>query len=128
MIVAVGTDIVEVERIRRALEHPHTGARFRTRVFTAEEIDYCLARARCVESFAARFAAKEAVMKALGCGFGDGIGWQEIEVIRQGGRPGIVLHGEACARARQLGVTLWHLSLAHTVTHALAFTVAEGGR
>lgn len=125
MIVAIGTDIVDVERIRQALAHPRTGARFRARVFTPGEIEYCAGKRRSAESFAARFAAKEAVMKVLGRGFGDGIGWQEIEVARADGPPLLTLRGKARQRARELGVTGWHLSLTHTAAQAMAFVVAE---
>jgi holo-[acyl-carrier protein] synthase len=125
MIVGIGTDVVEVERIRRALDHPRTGVRFRDRVFTPGEVDYCLPRAPSAESFAARFAAKEAVMKALGRGFGEGIAWREIEVLREAGRPVIILHGKTRERADELGVTRWHLSLTHTTMQAVAFVVAE---
>lgn len=127
MIVAVGTDLVEVERIRAAVENPRTGERFRSRVYTGGEISYCLSRKRSAESFAARFAAKEAVRKALGLGSGDGVGWREIEVARADGRPTIVLGGRAACRAAELGITRWHLALSHTAAHALAFVVAESG-
>ena len=125
MIVAIGTDMIEVARIRRAVDHPRTGERFRTRVFTAGEIEYCLRRNRYAESFAARFAAKEAVMKALGRGFQGGIGWREIEVLRGTGRPAIRLHGKAARLAEELGITRWHLSLTHTAEQALAWVIAE---
>jgi len=126
MIIAVGTDIVDVSRIQRALNNPRTGDRFGKRIFTPEEIEYCTKRRRSEESFAARFAAKEAVMKALGKGFGEGIGWREIEVARETGRPVVVLHGNARERAKALGIIRWHLSLSHTDTHAIAYVVAEG--
>jgi holo-[acyl-carrier protein] synthase len=125
MIAGIGTDIVEVERIRRSLDHPLTGERFRDRVFTSGEVEYCTRRPHSAESFAARFAAKEAVMKALGRGFGEGIGWREIEVVRDGGQPVIVLHGRARDQADELGANRWHLSLAHTKAQAIAFVVAE---
>jgi len=125
MIVAVGTDAIEVERIRRAVDHPQWGERFRQRVFTSGETAYCLKRARYAESFAARFAAKEAVMKALGTGYGDGVWWRDIEVVRGSGRPTIVLHGGALARAAAIGATRWHLSLTHTAGQALAHVIAE---
>jgi holo-[acyl-carrier protein] synthase len=125
MIVGVGTDVVEVERIRRAVDHPRTGMRFRERVFTPGEVDYCMARPSYAESFAVRFAAKEAVMKALGRGFGEGIGWREIEVVRDAGQPEIVLHGRARDRAHELDAQRWHLSLTHTKVQAIAFVVAE---
>ena len=125
MIVAIGVDTIEVERIRQAIDHPRTGARFRARVYTAAEIAYCQQRRRYSESFAARFAAKEATMKVLGIGFGGGISWQEIEVVRGTGRPRIVVHGRAAERAAEIGVIRWHLSLTHTETHAIAFAIGE---
>lgn len=125
MIVAIGTDAIEVARIARAVDHPQWGERFRQRVFTTGEIAYCVKRARYAESFAARFAAKEAVMKALGTGYGDGVWWQDIEVVRDRGRPILVLHNGARAQAETLGATRWHLSLTHTAGQALAHVVAE---
>lgn len=126
MIVAIGTDAIEVERVQRAVDHPQWGESFRQRVFTSGEIAYCLKRARYSESFAARFAAKEAVMKALGTGYGRGVWWRDIEVVRASGRPTIVLHGGALQRAAEIGVARWHLSLTHTAGQALAHVVAEG--
>src|SRR5262245_29508323 len=121
MIIAIGTDAVDVERVRRAVDHPQWGERFRQRVFTAGEIAYCLKRARYAESFAARFAAKEAVMKALGTGFGRGVWWRDIEVVRTSGRPTIALSGGALRRAGEIGAVRWHLSLTHTAEQALAY-------
>jgi holo-[acyl-carrier protein] synthase len=125
VIIAIGTDVIEVERIRRALENPSTGPRFQARVYTPAEIDYCRKRKRHAESFAARFAAKEAVMKALGRGFQGGVGWREIEVRRTTGRPTIVVHGRARELAGKLGITRWHLSLTHTAGQAMAYVIAE---
>ncbi len=126
MIVAIGNDLAEVERIRRAPENPHTGRRFRQRVFTEGEQRYCERRRRKYESYAARFAAKEAVMKALGTGWGRNVGWQDIEVFRRrGSRPEIVLHGKAKEYATTLGITRLHLSLTHTAEYAEAQIVAE---
>jgi len=121
MIVGVGVDIVEVARIRAAVERPTTGARFRTRVFTPEERAYCERRRNAAESFAARFAAKEAVMKALG----RLLGWCDIEVVRTDGPPGVRLHGRAAARAAALGVQRISLSLSHTAELAIAHVIAE---
>ncbi len=126
MIVAIGTDVIEVERVQRAVDHPTRGERFRRRVFTAGEIAYCLKRRRHAESFAARFAAKEAVMKALGTGYAKGVWWRDIEVVRTAGPPRIVLHGGAAARAAQLGIARWHLSLTHAAGQAMAQVIAEG--
>jgi holo-[acyl-carrier protein] synthase len=125
MIIAVGTDAIEIARIERAVDHPQWGERFRQRVFTAGEIAYCLKRARYAESFAARFAAKEAVMKALGTGYAKGVWWRDIEVVRASGRPTIVLSGGAAARAAAIGATRWHLSLTHTAGQAMAHVIAE---
>ncbi len=124
MIVAVGVDVAEVERMQRAVDHPRWGERFRQRVFTAAEIEYCTRRKRHAESFAARWAAKEAVMKALGTGF-RGVAFREIEVVRGSGAPTVRLHARARARAEQLGITHWHLSLTHSPAQAIAFVVAE---
>ena len=127
MIVAIGTDLAEVERIRAALENSQTGPRFRDRVFTAGEQAYCERRRGKYESYAARFAAKEAVMKALGRGWGQQVGWQDIEVVRRRGtRPEIVLHGKAREYAASLGILRFHLALTHTATLAQAQVVAEG--
>jgi holo-[acyl-carrier protein] synthase len=125
MIIGIGIDVIEVERILRAIDHPEWGERFRARVYTAGEIAYCTKRRRYAESFAARFAAKEATMKALGRGFGGGIGWREIEVVRGSGRPTLVLSGPALERAREIGIARWHLSLTHTAATAVAYVIAE---
>ncbi len=121
MIIGVGVDIIEVERIGAALERARTGTRFRERVFTAGEVAYCGRRRNAAESFAARFAAKEAVMKALGRAFG----WREIEVVRDDGPPAIQLHGRAAAQAERVGIRRIHLSLSHTARLAIAYVVAE---
>jgi holo-[acyl-carrier protein] synthase len=121
MIVGVGVDIVEVARIRAALSRPATGARFRARVFTVGEIAYCARRRNAAESFAARFAAKEAMMKILA----QPCGWLEIEVARLDGPPRLHLSGRAAARAAALGVHRISLSLSHTGALAIAYVVAE---
>jgi holo-[acyl-carrier protein] synthase len=126
MILGIGIDIVEVARIRAALVNPRTGGRFRERVFTETEIAYCSRRRNGHESFAARFAAKEATMKALGHGFGQGIGWREIEVVRGDGAPSVRLYGGAQQYADALGVRRVHLSLTHTADLAIAYVIAEG--
>ena len=121
MIVGVGIDLVDIARIRAALENPRTGLRFRDRVFTAAEIAYCERRARRFESFAARFAAKEAMVKALG----SACGWREMEVVRGDAAPTMRLTGRAAARAAALGITRVHLSLSHGDAQATAFVIAE---
>ena len=129
MILGVGVDVCDVARIRRALE-AETGARFRERVFTDGEQAYCEARRRGrFASYAARFAAKEAAMKALGTGWAQGVGWQDFEVVRAAGEaPRLVLHRQAAALARRRGMTRWLLALAHTDANAVASVVVEDGR
>jgi holo-[acyl-carrier protein] synthase len=126
-ISGIGIDIIEVERIERALSRPLTGARFRARVFTDREIAYCESRGRPrFESYAARFAAKEAVMKALGTGWNRNVAWNEIEVARDRGRaPTIVLHGKSADFARRRNIARFHLSLSHTAIGAVAQVIAE---
>src|SRR6266508_1364536 len=111
MIIAIGNDLAEVERIRAAVEKPQTGARFRNRVFTAGEQEYCeRRRATKYQSYAARFAAKEATMKALGRGWGRYVGWLDIEVVRpRGSRPQVVLHGKVKEYATTLSISGFHV-------------------
>lgn len=126
MIVSVGTDSIAIARIE-ALWHTHR-ERFLARVFTAAEAAYCVHLARAAPSLAARFCAKEAVMKCLRTGWGDGVGFRDIEVVRDArGAVDVALHGAAAQRARDLGIRGLHLSLTHTETTATAFVVAEGG-
>ena len=126
-IVGIGVDIIEVERVERALTHPVTGLRFRQRVFSEGEITYCESRGRPrYQSYAARFAAKEAVMKALGTGWNRNVGWGEIEVVRERGHaPEITLHGKAAQFARRCGIGHCHLSISHTASLAIAYVMAE---
>jgi len=127
MIISTGIDLAEVERIRAALENPRTGTRFRARVFSAHEIAYCEKKGRGkYESYAGRFAAKEAVMKALGRGWGSKVRWLDIEVVRtHNGKPEIALRDKTARLARELGIRRWALSITHTRQHGLAFVVAE---
>ena len=118
-MLAVGVDLLEVERVELSLER--FGQRFLDRVFTEREQQYCNGRA---QSLAARFAAKEAVGKALGTGLGDA-GWHEIEIVNEeNGRPFLLLHGAAQDLARQQGLNNWTVSLSHTETHAIGMVVA----
>jgi len=128
MIINVGVDLAEVERIRKALEDPRTGKRFRQRVFTEKEIQYCEKKHRGrYQSYAGRFAAKEAVMKALGRGWGATVRWLDIEVVRaSSGKPDVVLHDRTARLAAELGIRRWALSITHTAEHGLAYVVAEG--
>ncbi|MGH2652926.1 MAG: holo-ACP synthase [Actinomycetota bacterium] len=122
-IVGIGVDVVEVDRVRRLLErHP----RFRERVFTREEVAYCEGKASAAECYAARWAAREACIKALG-GI-RGVRWQDIAVRRaSSGAPSIALEGSARARAQEVGATEILLSLGHERSLATAFCVAVGG-
>jgi holo-[acyl-carrier protein] synthase len=124
MIVGTGIDIVEVPRVAQSIER--FGDRFLNRVFTPAEIRYCQPKANRTERFAARFAAKEAAMKAIGTGMRGGVSWQDFEVGREpGGRPTMVFHGKAAEVARALGVRRTHLSVSHTQGHAIAYVVLE---
>lgn len=124
MIVAIGVDSIAIARIEALWQR--SGERFLCRVFTADECSYCLSRHRPAESFAARFAAKEAVMKCLGTGWANGVGFRQIEVVRETDGPvAVQLHGAAAARAAVRGIRRIHLSLTHTGEHATAFAVAE---
>jgi len=124
-MLTTGVDLIEIARVERMLER--YGERFLERVFTPAEILYC--RGRSAE-LAARFAAKEAVSKALGVGVRmiahDGIHWRDVEVIGDArGKPFIHLYGRAAGRAGELGLTEWAISLSHTREHAIAFVVAQ---
>ena len=124
MIVGTGIDIAEVPRIRRAIER--FGSRFLERIYTPGEMRYCDSKANRVERYAARFAAKEAAMKALGTGWNHGVRWRDCEVVRlPGGRPAICFHGKAGEIAAQLGVTNAALSLSHTAEQAFAQVILE---
>ncbi|HEX9788642.1 MAG TPA: holo-ACP synthase [Candidatus Binatia bacterium] len=127
MIISTGVDLAEVDRIQAALEDPRIGKRFRERVFTEKEIAYCEKKQRGrYESYAGRFAAKEAVMKALGRGWGARVRWLDIEVVRaRSGKPDIALHDKTAELAAELGIRRWALSITHTKGHGLAFVIAE---
>ena len=125
MIVGTGVDIAEVARIRDAVSR--FGERFLKRVFTPEEVRYCTSKANTEERLAARFAAKEAAMKAIGTGLRHGVTWQDVEVVRHlGGRPGLRLSGKAQEFAAALGCQRIHLSLSHTEDQAIAHVILEG--
>jgi holo-[acyl-carrier protein] synthase len=124
MIVGTGIDIAEVPRIRRAIER--FGDRFLHRIFTAGEMRYCDSKANRMERYAARFAAKEAAMKALGTGWNHGVRWRDCEVTRlPGGRPTMAFHGVAAEFAKRLGVKNAALSISHTAEQAIAQVILE---
>ena len=124
MIVGTGIDIAEVPRIAESIER--FGERFLHRVFTESEIQYCDSKANRVERYAARFAAKEAAMKALGTGWSHGVRWRDIEVARQpGSRPTIKFHGKAADFAARVGAKNVALSLSHTPDQAIASVILE---
>ncbi|MBI3934729.1 MAG: holo-ACP synthase [Acidobacteria bacterium] len=125
MIIGIGADIAEVLRLRAAMERH--GERFLHRVFTPLEIGYCRSHHNAAERFAARFAAKEAMMKALGTGWRRGIRWRDIEVSNAAsGKPELNLSGKALEICRSLGGTRVLLSLTHTDLYALAQVIIEG--
>jgi len=125
MIIGIGTDVVQISRIRKLAER--FSERIGDRIFTPSELAYCLAKADPAVSLAGRFAAKEAVMKALGTGWGAGVRFIDIEIVRDSsGRPSLSLHGAASEIARGQGIVAWHLSIAHDGDLAMAMAVAEG--
>ena len=124
MIVGMGIDIAEVERIRGAIERH--GEVFLRRIFTAREREYCERFKNKYERYAGRFAVKEAAMKALGTGWSRGVRWVDIEVVRQkGGRPTLALEGEARKIGEKLGVKSIALSITHTASQAYAQVIFE---
>ena len=123
-MLRTGVDLIEIERVRLVVDQQ--GERFLRRVFTAGELAVCAGR---VESLAARFAAKEAVAKALGTGiWRQGVQWTDIEILRdaESGAPQLRLHGAAEARSATLGVAEWSISLSHDQERAIAFVVGLG--
>ncbi len=126
MILGHGIDLTDTDRIAHLLEEH--GERFLTRCFTAGERAYCdTHQVRRVEAYAARFAAKEAVLKALGTGLAGGIQWTEVEVLRSAaGAPSVRLHGKAAQWADGMGIVSWALSLTHVRGMAAASAIAWG--
>lgn len=126
MIIGSGIDMVEIRRIQQSMDR--YGQRFLNRVFTGDEQAYCLRKRNSAESFAARFAAKEAGAKALGTGISHGVSWLEIEVVREpSGRPTLRFHGRAAQIAVQMGFARAALSITHTAELAAANVVLENG-
>lgn len=123
-IFGIGVDIVDIDRMAE-LRQRH-GERFEGLLFTRDEYAYCMARAKPDECLAARFAAKEAMMKALGTGWANGVSFVGIEVVRcRSGKPEIRLHGTTLAYAERAGAGEIHLSLSHSRTSAMAQVVVE---
>ena len=121
MVLKTGIDIIEISRIKAALERH--GDRFLQRVFTPAEITECRGR---TDALAVRFAAKEAATKALGTGIGP-VSWREVETLhKRSGEPYLVLHGQAEQVAKNLGLTTWAVSLSHSRDNAIAVVVASG--
>jgi holo-[acyl-carrier protein] synthase len=127
MILGHGIDLCGVGRIRRMLE-TH-GDHFLSRTYTEAEVEYARRRKKGFEeTLAGRFAAKEAVMKALGTGWREGVEFRGIEILNEpSGKPYVVLHGSTADKARALGITAWHVSITHTEDLAIASAVAERG-
>jgi holo-[acyl-carrier protein] synthase len=125
MVLGLGTDLIEIERIQASMNR--FGERFLDRVFTVGEIAYCMRKKQPAESFAARFAAKEAGAKALGTGISRGVSWKEIEVRREmGQRPTLHFSGRAAELADAMGVQRVQLSLSHSRRLAMAVALIEG--
>lgn len=125
MILGTGVDLAEVPRIRAAIERH--GGRFIERIYTPPEIAYVERKANRFERYAARFAAKEAGMKAIGTGWKRGVSWRDFEVVNlPSGRPTLRLHGVASEIAQQLGVRQISLSLTHTAELGMAYVILEG--
>ena len=125
MIVGLGVDIAEVDRVEAAIRRH--GQAFLNRIYTPGEAAYCERHKNKAERYAGRFAAKEAGMKAIGTGWKHGVRWQDFEVANlPSGRPTLKLHGEAARIATQLGVKLISLSITHTAELGMAHVILEG--
>jgi holo-[acyl-carrier protein] synthase len=124
VIVSIGIDMIEVRRVRVVIERT---PRFVARVFTAGERAYCAGHgAAAAQHYAARFAAKEAALKALGTGWRGGLKWQDVEVVsNEAGAPALVFHDQARALLQQLGADTAHLTISHTTEHAIAQVILE---
>ena len=121
MKIATGVDLIEIARIEEVVARH--GKHYLERIFTPAELEYCGKRA---ESLAGRWAAKEAVAKALGTGIGD-VAWTEIEILGdEQNAPALILHGMAESKAKELGLTNWSVSISHSQSHTVAFVVAVG--
>ena len=123
-VIAHGIDMVECDRLAESIRKH--GEAFLQRVFTPAELEYCRGRKREIEHLAGRFAAKEAVMKLLGTGWQNGIGWQDIEVVNQSsGRPVVRLTGRCRELADELGLASILISISHVASHAIASAIGS---
>ena len=123
MIIGVGTDIIEVNRIQKLLDKQK---RFKERIFTRGEIDYCELKTNSAQNYAARFALKEAFLKAIGTGWREGVSFKEIEIKNnKKGKPELILSGKAKTITEQLGVTNIQVSLSHLKDLAIGFVILE---
>lgn len=121
MKLATGVDLIEIARIQEVISRH--GKHYLERVYTPAELEQCGKR---TESLAGRFAAKEAVVKALGCGIGD-VTWKDVEILGdEQNAPLITLHGIAKQKAEELGLLIWSVSISHSQTHSVAMVVAIG--
>jgi len=124
-VIGIGTDIVEVLRIAQMIERH--GELFLNRVYTPREIEYCSSRKAATQHYAGRWAAKEAILKALGTGWSRGIQWRDMEIRNDGaGKPSVALGGGAREMCEQLGIAELLISISHCRSHATAFAVAVG--
>jgi holo-[acyl-carrier protein] synthase len=124
-ILGIGTDVIECLRIAQMIERH--GELFIQRVYTEHEIAYCATKKAATQHYAGRWAAKEAVLKALGTGWVQGISWRDVEVRnRTGGGPTIVLRGGARDVYESLGAAKMHISISHCRSHAIAMAICEG--
>ncbi len=122
-VLGIGTDITEVLRIAQMIERH--GELFVGRVYTTAEIDYCRSRRMATQHFAGRWAAKEAILKALGTGWRKGISWRDIEVLNgAGGRPAVTLQGGTREIAERMGIRCVLVSISHCRSHATAYAIA----
>jgi holo-[acyl-carrier protein] synthase len=124
-VLGIGTDIVECLRVAQMIERH--GELFIARVYTPHEIEFCSARKAATQHYAGRWAAKEAVLKAMGTGWSQGITWRDIEIrSKAGGQPTIALAGGAREACERLGIAQMLITISHCRTHATAFAVALG--
>jgi holo-[acyl-carrier protein] synthase len=124
-VIGIGTDIVETLRIAQMIEQH--GELFINRVYTAQEIQYCQTKQQSTQHFAGRWAAKEAILKAIGTGWVRGLSWLDVEVtIGRAGRPLAVLHHAAKEKALEVGIHNVKISISHCRSHATAFAIALG--